>query len=242
MRKPARPWTSNARCQARNSSSDSWYQRQASSRVTSPLRTAATTAALRRTTHLLVAGSGRPSMGDIRIGSSPESGSTGRWGEAEGPASLSRGPSVVDPSRQTASFPLLSLRSTGSIPATTQFTPVSRIFNDFERICHQFFLKYRQNPAEEPAPRASAVRVESISEPKRVCWRARHCAVLTLFQQECSGRTGSIHATVMPKVGSFIQGTLISRINHDEKKKNSRSVLASSENFAFVIGGNFAQR
>src|SRR5208282_2118628 len=127
MRKPARPWISNARCQERNSSSDSWYQRQASSRLTSPLRTAATTAALRRTTHLLVAGGGRPSMGDVRFGSSPESGSTGRWGEAEGPVSLSRGPSVADPSRLTASFPLLSPRSTGSIPAASN----SHLFHEF---------------------------------------------------------------------------------------------------------------
>jgi hypothetical protein len=48
------------------------------------------------------------------------------------------------------------------------------------------------------------------------------------------------HATTMPKIDIFIQGTPISRINHDTKKNFSRSVLASSENFAFVNAGNFA--
>jgi hypothetical protein len=76
---------------------------------------------------------------------------------------------------------------------------------------------------------------------KRVRPRTRHCSVLTLFQQACSGRIVSIHATVMPKIGFFIQETSISRINHDEKKKFSRSVLASSENFTLVNAGNFAQ-
>jgi hypothetical protein len=50
------------------------------------------------------------------------------------------------------------------------------------------------------------------------------------------------YATTMPKMDTFIHGAPISRINHDAKKIFSRSVLASSENFAFVNGGNFAQR
>src|SRR5437764_15364941 len=48
-----------ARCQARNSSTDSLSRRQASCRLIEPFRTAATTIALRRTTHRLVSGEGR---------------------------------------------------------------------------------------------------------------------------------------------------------------------------------------
>jgi hypothetical protein len=46
----------------------------------------------------------------------------------------------------------------------------------------------------------------------------------------------------MPKAGFPIHRRAISRINHGMKKIFSRSVLASSENFAFVNEGNFAQR
>ena len=59
-------------------------------------------------------------MGDVRIGSSPESVSIGRCGETEGPGSFSRGRLVANPSGQTASFPPLSSRSTGSIPARNE--------------------------------------------------------------------------------------------------------------------------
>ena len=80
------------------------------------------------------------------------------------------------------------------------------------------------------------MRVESISETKCVGWRACHRNVLTLFQHACNGHIFSPHATVMPKIGLAIRRGSISRINHDKKKIFSRSVLASSENFAFVNG------
>jgi hypothetical protein len=50
------------------------------------------------------------------------------------------------------------------------------------------------------------------------------------------------HAMGMPKLGVPIDRAPISHFNHDQKKNFSRSVLASSETFAFVNGGNFAQR
>ena len=54
-------------------------------------------------------------MGDVRIGSSPES--VGDPGSRGSELPLREVASVADPSRQTASFPLFSPRSTGSIPA-----------------------------------------------------------------------------------------------------------------------------
>ena len=80
------------------------------------------------------------------------------------------------------------------------------------------------------------IRVESISETKCVGWGACHRGVLTLLQHACNGHFLWPYATVMPKMGFPIRRVAISRINHDEKKIFSRSVLASSENFAFVNG------
>jgi len=59
IRKPARPWVAISRSQDKNSPSDSWYRRQASSRPMTPLRTASTTAALRRGTQRFVSGGGK---------------------------------------------------------------------------------------------------------------------------------------------------------------------------------------
>src|SRR5271166_2321972 len=132
MRKPARPWISNARCQERNSSSDSWYQRQASSRVISPLRTAATTAALRRATHLFVVGGGSPSEGNLRFGDSLERMSTGR----DGRTSHDGGPSIVDPWRAIVPSPLSPPGSTGLSFRERQFPFLSRFFNALGRSCH----------------------------------------------------------------------------------------------------------
>ncbi len=52
----------NPRSQARNSSFDSSYRRQASSRPMAPLRTAVTTAALRRATQRLVFEGGKSTV------------------------------------------------------------------------------------------------------------------------------------------------------------------------------------
>jgi len=58
-RKPANPYWSMDCCQPRNSSTVRRYLAQASSRVSSPPRTAATTSALRRITQRRVVGFGR---------------------------------------------------------------------------------------------------------------------------------------------------------------------------------------
>jgi hypothetical protein len=171
-RKPARPWVSNVRRQKRNSSSDSWYQRQASSRVISPLRTAATTAALRRTTHLLVVGGGRPSVGEVRIVDRPGSVSTARYGASEGSTSHERGPSLADPPRTVAPYPLLSSRSTFQSPRASLFPLISRSFDAFERVCHQFFEKKPQSPLRNESSPSPAIRrpksaVDTAGSPPR---------------------------------------------------------------------------
>jgi hypothetical protein len=104
------------------------------------------------------------------------------------------------------------------------------------------FFKCRKSPLEERELLASAMTLESINETKRVGGQlaAGPCSFVPAIRT--TDTPCRRHATAMPKIDFSIQEPWISRINHDEKKIFSRLVLASSENFAFVNGGNFAQR
>ncbi len=80
--------------------------------VIPPLRTAVTTAALRRATHLLVIGGGRLSMIDIPINDSPESVFIGRHGDADSSPSPERTPPITGlDSRISVDFPIPSAQS-----------------------------------------------------------------------------------------------------------------------------------
>src|SRR5438552_4586816 len=101
-----------------------------------PPRTAATTAALRRTTHLLVLRGGRLSMSRARLDGSSKSVSIWLFGEAEG--RTSDGPGAVGNrcSWIDGGIPWRS-RSTSPIPSQgDQFPTSSRFFDDFRRVCH----------------------------------------------------------------------------------------------------------
>ena len=92
-----------------------------------PLRTAATTAALRRTTHRFVFGGGR--LTSVPASDSLESvSSRGAW-DADDRTSPERALLVTDLAGRTAAFPLV-LGSTAH-PSVMPFPIVSRIFHDF---------------------------------------------------------------------------------------------------------------
>jgi hypothetical protein len=106
--------------------------------VISPLLTAATTAALRRATHLLVVGGGSPSVGDPGIGNSLARVSTGQSGEAVERGSKGRDPLIVNSSRAIASVRLLPPRSTGLFLMQGNF----RFFHDFLTILGVFVTNF----------------------------------------------------------------------------------------------------
>jgi hypothetical protein len=81
--------------------------RQASSIVICPLRTAATTAALRRTTHLFVSGGGRRSMSGVLARDSPGHVSSPGRGDADDPTSQGRDVLVIDLAGRVAACPLV---------------------------------------------------------------------------------------------------------------------------------------
>jgi len=163
-RKPARPWVARARSQERNSSSDNWYRRQASCKLIAPLRTAPTTAAFRRITHLRVFAGGRPSVRDIRINSSSKRVSADRFGDVEGLTSNEPGPEVAGCPRNKVLFPLLLSRSTGASPAKTQFPLISRFFALSFRVCHLFFKGIKKLSPSRQVPRSHQ------RPPKSIGW------------------------------------------------------------------------
>jgi hypothetical protein len=98
--------------------------------VIAPLRTAATTAALRRTTHLFVFGTGRLSMsGGVPARDSLESVSSRGVGDPDDPTPRDRGPLVTDLVGNIAAYPLV-FASTCPIPSRSairdHFTKLSR--------------------------------------------------------------------------------------------------------------------
>jgi hypothetical protein len=109
--------------------------------VISPLCTAATTAALRRTTHLFVFGGGRLAISGVPASDSRENvSSRGTW-DADNPTSPERGPLVSDLIGRIAVFPLV-LGSTAQPLRVMPFPIVSRIFHDFLRVCHSNFFHF----------------------------------------------------------------------------------------------------
>jgi hypothetical protein len=107
--------------------------------VIPPLRTAATTAALRRTTHLFVFGGGRLAISGVPASDSRQSVSSRGTGDADDPSSPERGPLVTDLVGKIAAFPLV-LGSTAQPLRVLPFPIVSRIFHDFQRVCHPNFF------------------------------------------------------------------------------------------------------
>jgi hypothetical protein len=98
--------------------------------VIPPLRTAATTAALRRTTHLFVFGGGRLAMSGVPASDSLESvSSRGTW-DADDRTSPARGPLVTDLVGKIAAFPLVLGSATQPL-LVMPFPIISRIFHDF---------------------------------------------------------------------------------------------------------------
>jgi hypothetical protein len=121
--------------------------------VIPPLCNAATTAALRRTTHLFVFGGGRLARSGVPASVSPESvSSRGTWG-ADNPTSPERGPLVTDLLGRIAVFPLV-LGSTAQPLRVMSFPIVSQIFHDFLRVCHlNFFISSKVAKKASPARR-----------------------------------------------------------------------------------------
>src|SRR5215469_17995326 len=123
-----------------------------------PLRTAATTAALRRTTHLLVSEPGRFSIGGVTFGASLESISSD--GADTPPSSVSPARSAGD--RSSPKVGCISSVSLFSDPIPPgQFPYLSRFFHDFGWVCHQFFLSFRRYPQKSGKARG----VEYLNEP-----------------------------------------------------------------------------
>jgi hypothetical protein len=110
--------------------------------VIAPLRTAATTAALRRTTHLFVFGGGR--LANVPASDSLVSVSSRDAWDADDPTSREVGPLVTDLIGKTAAFPLV-LGSTAATLRVMPFPIVSRIFHDFQHVCHPIFLFLRRS-------------------------------------------------------------------------------------------------
>jgi len=209
VRKPARPWSSNARSQDRNSSSESWYTRQASSTVIPPLRTATTTAALRRTTHLLVFGCGSCSISRVPPTDSPGGVLIRRRQAALGPAPLHQDPPIIELAGKTAAYSR-SPCSTAPFLATRQFPFVSRSFHDRERVVINF----------------STFRIE---------FRPASASVLRpdVFLSNGCLYAGPIVQTLCRNVRSDAKMTH-SRYFHVCTPNFSRLVLAASANFTLV--------
>ena len=180
-----------------------------------PLRTAATTAAFRRTTHLLVFGGGRPSVSCFLIRDSSEGVLIPLRGGINGPTSPVGGPSATGLVGRIAAFPLVS-RSTGAIPFA-QATPVFHVFLTISSVFVTNFLKTTPKFRYFPSLLINAeIAARRCSEQER-----------TLLRD---------YATLMPQSSSLDGQSSISRVIHDEKKNFSRRVLALSENLALVNG------
>src|SRR5271166_28406 len=240
MRKPARPWISNARCQERNSSSDSWYHRQASSRVFrryAPLRPRRPCGAPSTSWSSGVAGPPWATFGSAAHRKACLLGDAGK-------------PRVQARSREVRGFPTRQDRQPHShcrpVPPAqslrvTQFPFVSRIFDEFERVCHQFFQKILKVCSRNRSRARREGRIDRSKSASNggVCYRGG----LILRQHACNGRilptVCNHHAeNRLPNssVGRFhILITMRRKFFHDRFLRR----LGTSPS---LTGGNFAQR
>jgi hypothetical protein len=107
--------------------------------VISPTRTAATTAALRRTTHRFVFGGGRLAMSGIPASDSLESVSSRGTGDADDPTSHGRGPLVTDLVGKIAAFRLVLGSTAQPLSAWRHSQSFHEVFTDSNAFVTQFF-------------------------------------------------------------------------------------------------------